>query len=159
MTVGVLLIDSYVLGSTFQVPSNGLPAVKARTGSIRMARNGLLIVVLLLFACCDIGSGLLESDSYGIRTIFKNVFSLKLEPAFANLVCELIMAEPPANYEEALNVDNLCTARKSIRKAGLNLTKLNILDQRRSIRERGLKLLCFNAFGSAIHRKQREPPL
>jgi len=155
MTVGLSLIESYVLGSTFQVPSNGLSPAKARTGSSRMARIGLLMVVLLLFECCDVNCTLLEFDSYGIRVIFKNVFSLQLQPAFAYLVCKLIMAERLADYEESLNVDSRCTAMKSIRKSGLNLTKLNLSDQRRSTRQRGRKLLCFNAFGSAIHRKER----
>jgi len=114
------------------------------------------MVVLLLFECCDVNCTILEFDSYDIHVIFKNVFSLQLQPAFANLVCELIMAERLADYEESLNVDSRCTAMKSIRKAGLNLTKLNLSDQRRSIRQRGRKLLYFNAFGSAIHLKERE---
>jgi hypothetical protein len=75
------------------MPSNGLSPAKATAGSSRMARIGPLMLVLLLFEYCDVNCTLLEFDSYGIRAIFKNVFSLQLQPAFANLVCELIMAE------------------------------------------------------------------
>jgi hypothetical protein len=88
----VSLIESYVLGSTFQMPSNGLSAAQRKTGSSRMDRIGLLMFVLLLFEYCDVECPLLEFDSYGILAIR--------------------MTDRLAEYEETLNVYSPCNCNE-----------------------------------------------